>query len=398
MARNEQLIRQHKVLQILERSRFGRTLKEIRDEIVEELGLTSLHERSVRRDLEALRAVGFDIRTDEVERGRVWKVGPLHRSSHKVTTSATELMALSLGRDLLLPMMGTPFWNGIESFWHKVRESLPASVWEHYEKYRRVLHVLGTPAKSYEKHRGVLKTINRAILEHRIVEIEYQSIGSPSPSKRFICPYALALYQSSIYVIASKDFESGTQEPSSRQQLTKSEVPEPWAVAGKKHDKQSSKSSAGRPKPDPALDSAMETHRDGTEERADHQRLRHYKLDRFRKATALDKWFKPQKEVDVRRHLQESIGIFAGTRPKNFRIKISELAARWVLEDPWHADQRVKHHADGSITLSVKAAHELEIIPRVLALGAEAEVLSPVACRRAIADTIRQLHERYTGS
>ena len=54
MARNEQLIRQHKLLQILERFRFGRTLTELRDELVEELGLTSLHTRSVRRDLEAL--------------------------------------------------------------------------------------------------------------------------------------------------------------------------------------------------------------------------------------------------------------------------------------------------------------------------------------------------------
>ena len=37
MARNEQLIRQHKILQILERYRFGRTLEELRDDLVEEL-------------------------------------------------------------------------------------------------------------------------------------------------------------------------------------------------------------------------------------------------------------------------------------------------------------------------------------------------------------------------
>ena len=36
MARNEQLIRQHKILQILERYRFGRGLEEIRDDLVEE--------------------------------------------------------------------------------------------------------------------------------------------------------------------------------------------------------------------------------------------------------------------------------------------------------------------------------------------------------------------------
>ena len=54
MARNEQLIRQHKLLELLERYRFGRTLVELRDEVVDELGLTSLHTRSIRRDLEAL--------------------------------------------------------------------------------------------------------------------------------------------------------------------------------------------------------------------------------------------------------------------------------------------------------------------------------------------------------
>jgi len=74
MARNEQLIRQHKVLQILERSRFGRTLEEIRGDLVDELGLTSLHTRSVRRDLEALQAAGFDVESHEIQRGRVWKL------------------------------------------------------------------------------------------------------------------------------------------------------------------------------------------------------------------------------------------------------------------------------------------------------------------------------------
>ena len=58
MARNEQLIRQHKILQILERVRYGKTLEELRDDLVDELGLVSLHTRSVRRDLEALQAAG----------------------------------------------------------------------------------------------------------------------------------------------------------------------------------------------------------------------------------------------------------------------------------------------------------------------------------------------------
>lgn len=336
MARNEQLIRQHKLLQILERYRFGRTLSEIRDELVDELGLTSLHTRSVRRDVEALQAAGFDVISKEADRGRIWKLGPRFKGTHKITASATELMALSLGRDLMHPLAGTPFWLGIESFWSKIQETLPDGVWAHYTKYRKILHVLGMPAKSYEKHQGMLKTINRAILEHRVLEIEYQRLGQPTASTRRIHPYGIAFYQSSLYVVA-----------------------------------------------------------DACEAKPDEDPVRHLKLDRFKKAKALDEWFKPRADFSLEAHLQQSIGMFAGGKTQKFKVKISAYAAPWVEEDPWHPEQEIKKHADGSITLTVNASHDLEVIPRVLALGTEAELISPAASRKAIAETIRGMHDRY---
>jgi predicted DNA-binding transcriptional regulator YafY len=335
MARNEQLIRQHKILQILERYRFGRTLEEIRDDLVDELGLTSLHPRSVRRDLEALQAAGIDVDVHDTQRGRVWKFGPGVRGSHKITASATELISLSLSRDLLYPLAGTPFWLGIESFWNKMREMLPEAVWNHYEKYRQVLYVRGMPAKSYDRQHGTLATLHRAMMQHRVVEIEYQPIGKDVQRRR-IEPYAVVFYQSSLYIIAAA-----------------SEVPE------------------------------------------DQERIRHLKLDRFLKATALDQWFQPPADFDLQQHLGQSLGIFSGGEPKDFRIRISAFAAPWVIEDPWHADQRVERLDGGEIILTVKAAHELEIIPRVLALGGEAELLSPASSRQQIARTVRQMAAMY---
>lgn len=335
MARNEQLIRQHKILEILERYRFGRTLEEIRDEVVEELGLSSLHVRSIRRDLEALQAAGFDVDAHSIQRGRVWKLGPRAKTVHKISASATELMALSLGRDLLFPLAGTPFWQGIESFWNKLQDEMPGSVWDHYEKYRKILYVLGIPAKRYEQHHGMLKTLNRAILEHRVVEIEYQPLGKPV-STRKIEPYAVVFYQSSLYIIA--------------------------AAHG-----------------------------------ATENRIRHLKLDRFHRATALDEWFKPDADFKLEQHLGQSLGIFSGGgKPKRFKIHISAYAAPWVLEDPWHARQHVDRNDDGSIVLTVEAAHEMEILPRVLSLGSEAEVLSPASCRKSIARLVRAMADRYS--
>ena len=335
MARNEQLIRQHKLLQLLEYSRFGRTLDELRADLVADLGLSTLHERTVRRDVEALQAAGFDIQNDTVERGKVYKLGPNNTGVHEIGISATELIALSIGRELLYPLIGTQYWRGIESFWNKVQESVPNGVFDHYSRYRKTLHVFGSPQKSYEKQEGMLKTVHRAILEHRVVEIEYESVGKPATTRR-VEPYGLAVYQSSIYVVAA--------------------APE-------------------------------------VEDPAD--RLRHWKLDRFRHATALDEYFKPDPNVDLSEHLGKSIGIFSGEEPTLVRIRLGQRAAAWVREDPWHPEQKLEAQDDGAAVLTVPVSHPREVLPKVLSLGADAEVLEPVSFREAVANSVRDMASAY---
>jgi predicted DNA-binding transcriptional regulator YafY len=192
------------------------------------------------------------------------------------------------------------------------------------------------PAKSYEKQQGMLKTINRAILEHRVLEIEYQRLGQSSATQRRIHPYGIAFYDNSLYVVADSCDASDDESP-----------------------------------------------------------VRHLKLDRFKKATALDDWFKPRADFDLEAHLQQSLGMFAGRKKKKFKIKISAYAAPWIEEDPWHPNQEIKHHVDGSMTLTVEASHDLEVIPRVLALGTEAELVSPASSRKVMADTISGMKTKY---
>ena len=335
MARNEQLIRQHKLLQLLEYSRFGRTLDELRDDLVGDLGLTKLHTRTIRRDMEALQSAGFDIRTETLDRGRIYKLGRHNRSVHEIGVSATELISLSIGRELLYPLLGTQYWRGIETFWNKVREAIPDGVFEHYERYRKTLHVFGTPSKTYERQEGMLKTINRAVLEHRVLEIEYEPVGKPASTRR-VEPYGLAVYQSSIYVVAAAV-----------------EVDDP----------------------------------------AD--RLRHWKLDRFRHATALDVYFKPDPDVDLSKHLGQSIGIFSGDSPTSVRIRLGPRGAAWIREDPWHPEQQLDDEDAGAAVLTVPASHPRELLPKVLSLGVDAEVLEPASFRDAVRDAVTSMAETY---
>ena len=335
MARNEQLIRQHKLLQLLEYSRFGRTLDELRGDLVADLGLSNLHARTVRRDVEALQAAGFDIQNETVERGKVYKLGVNNTGVHEIGISASEMIALSIGRELLYPLLGTQYWRGIETFWNKLQESVPNGVFDHYARYRKTLHVFGTPSKTYEHHEGMLKTINRAILEHRVVEIEYESVGKPVATRR-IEPYGLAVYQSSIYVIAAAP-----------------EVEDPS------------------------------------------ERLRNWKLDRFHHATALDEYFKPDPNVDVSQHLGRSIGIFSGEEPTLVQIRVGQHAAAWVREDPWHPEQKMEPQDDGSTIVTVPVSHPREVLPKVLSLGADAEVLEPTSFREAVAEAVQKMASNY---
>jgi len=338
MARNEQLIRQHKVMQLLESSRYGRTIEELRDELVKDLGLSNLHARTVRRDLEALQASGLDIKYETLDRGKVYKLGRVERGLHRISLSATELIALSIGRDLLFPLIGTQYWQGIESFWTKVQEEVPEGVWEHYERYRKTLHVLGAPSKSYAKHEGMLRTINRGIVEHRVLEVEYAGVGKAAKN-RLIEPYGLAFYQNNIYLVAAAQ-----------------EVTDP------------------------------------------EERMRHWKLDRFKRVTALDQWFKPDPAVDLHEHLSRSMGIFSGDDPVSVRIRLTQRACSWVTEEPWHPEQVIEIQPDGSAILTVPASHPRELMPKLLSLGEDAEVIEPDLFRSAVAEVVRKMSRAYVAS
>ncbi len=338
MARNEQLIRQHKVMQLLEAARFGRTLEELRDDLVQDLGLSELHARTVRRDLDALQAAGLDIQTEIMERGKVYKLGRVDRSLHKISVSATELIALSIGRELLFPLIGTQYWQGIESFWNKMQEEVPEGVWEHYQRYRKTLHVLGAVNKSYAKHEGMLRTINRGIVEHRVLEVDYAAVGRAA-KHRLIEPYGLAVYQGNIYLIAAA-----------------CEITDP------------------------------------------DERMRHWKLDRFQRVTALDQWFKRDPTINLEEHLSRSIGIFSGDSPVSVEIRLSQRASAWVTEEPWHPDQTIVMENDGRAILTVPASHPRELMPKVLSLGADAEVIGPIEFRSAVADVVAKMAAGYGAS
>jgi len=67
-----------------------------------------------------------------------------------------------------------------------------------------------------------------------------------------------------------------------------------------------------------------------------------------------------------------------------------------ISEDPWHPDQEIKKLDNGDIQLTIPDVnHELEIMPRLLALGHEAEILKPEEIRDSMEKVAQSMLSMY---
>lgn len=335
MARNDQLIRQHRLVELLTRSRFGHTLGELRQMLVEEFGLPDLSERTIRRDLEALVAAGFDVETDVEERGTVWYAGVAMRQAPQITLSAMELTALAVGRDLLAPLAGTPLNEGIERLWHRLEEALPEAVLKQFERQRRALHVHAPPRRDYGEKRGLITALSRAILQHRLVALTYQA--AKGPVERTVQPLSVVIAPTGVYLLA--------------------EVPD--APEGR--------------------------------------RSRLYKVDRIDKVDPQDARVPPPNGYDPAVRFADSLSTFSSGPSEAFAVRFEASLARWVKDAPFHPHQTLETAEDGTVIAHISAAHAEEIVARVLPFGPRVEILSPESARERLGELARATAALYAG-
>jgi len=126
-------------------------------------------------------------------------------------------------------------------------------------------------------------------------------------------------------------------------------------------------------------------------------RVRVWKLDRFEKAKLLEVWFKEPEDLDLENFFGNSLTIFHGTdEPRDFVIKIAAKYASAISEDLWHPNQTIERIDDDFIRLTVpNITHEMEIMPNVMALGQEAEVLEPADVRETMRDVASAMLKLY---
>jgi len=102
-------------------------------------------------------------------------------------------------------------------------------------------------------------------------------------------------------------------------------------------------------------------------------------------------------DFDPEQFFANRFGRFVGD-PGNVQeitVRFTKEAAPGVLERTWHPKQSIEKHHDGSVVLRFPAPALYEVQRWVLQWGSEAEVLEPMALRRALRHEVRRLAIRY---
>ncbi len=172
----------------------------------------------------------------------------------------------------------------------------------------------------------VARTVSRAIVSHKLIELEYFKANEDEISVRKVEPYALT---------------NGR---------------EGWYVA------------------------SFDPERDG---------VRHFRLDRIKRATVTDERFAPRPEVDPAAEVDGWLRTGEVEASRSARVWVSPERARWARE----ARRVVEERTDGSVIVELSFAGVDWLVREILREAGDAAVLEPEDAREAVLSAVVRMRE-----
>jgi len=192
MSESPRLVRQWKLLRLLEASHTGFTIQELVDE-------TEMSDKTIRRDLKVLQTA-FPIDELTGERGRKqFRMQPL---SDQIGFTVTDLLSIHMSRQFLEPLAGSPFFEGHCNVQRKVKGALGEQAVRFIEKVSDKLKATAVGASDYRKRGDIIDRLMIAIEDRKIALIVYQSMQATEPVEQEIYPLGMVYHRGSLYLIA----------------------------------------------------------------------------------------------------------------------------------------------------------------------------------------------------
>ena len=320
-----QFIRQWRLLRLLADARVGYTLQQLAEEM-------SVSTKTVRRDLNVLGTAGFRVAEVTGDHGlKRWKVEGFEQS---FTFTITDLLSIYMGRRFLEPLAGTPFWEGQQKVFNKIRGALGLSALSYLQKLSTSLHATSVGASDYSKRSEMIDELMVAVEDHLISLIVYQSDRATEPVEQEVYPQGFVFHRGSLYLIA-------------------------WS------------SRRGE--------------------------IRTYKMDRIEDVHSTKLLAAIPQDFDLADWLEHSFGVFrsGSTELQTIRIHFARDVARYVQESRWHGSQKLMPQPDGSLIAEFSLPDTQEIKRWIMSFGPNAAVLEPMELVETIQQDLQKMLRLY---
>jgi len=124
--------------------------------------------------------------------------------------------------------------------------------------------------------------------------------------------------------------------------------------------------------------------------------IRDFALSRISEAKVLAKSFKTPADFDFKKYFLSTFGLYKGKSTKEVTLRFTPEKSKWIKDQIWHKDQKVKLLKNGSLEISFPVSDFSEIKREILKHGDAVTVIEPKGLRdliRAEAEKIAKIYE-----
>ncbi len=326
MADHKQIVRQWMLLRRLCRSRRGYTV----DQLAEQFRVSV---KTVRRDLELLRSVGFLLRCRRGAHGKQWWSIEPPPEANLLGFTLDEAIVLYLLRPYLEGLSGSFLGEAAREAFAKIETMLSTDTTANFLPRLSELLLTIPLRRPGKTDWQFMDDLWEALENQQVLLMEYQSLDASRPRRYRVHPYAVVVYHGAWYLVAYSEH---------------------------------------------------------------HGEKRHFKLDRIHQACCTDEKFQRDPAFDIRRHLADSFGVIQPQgKPQKVVVRFSPRAARYVQETQWHSSQKNRPLEDGSLEVTFRLGETEQLKRWVLGFGQHAQVIHPRKLRQEIQQELEATLRQY---
>jgi predicted DNA-binding transcriptional regulator YafY len=123
--------------------------------------------------------------------------------------------------------------------------------------------------------------------------------------------------------------------------------------------------------------------------------IRDFALSRISEAKVLTESFKLPDDFDFKKYFLSTFGLYKGKSEKEVTLRFTPEKSKWIKDQIWHKNQKVKVLKDGSLEISFPVSDFSEIKREILKHGDEVEVIKPKILRDLIKAEAQKIAKIY---